>query len=129
MARFREGTLLREAADSAKALEDFQRELKTRRIWNGLETNLEFGKAIDCCENTAGKYQETPLAIRMDIMQKIVKALKPDIRITLRFLGYSDKEIKKFAADLESGDTKAAMAGFAAEFAKQLGGVMKGATP
>lgn len=100
MAKFREGTILREASDNAKALADFQLEIKTKRIWKGLETCNQFGYAIGCSEPTANKYQNYPLMIRMSTMQKIVKALKPDIGIMLRFLGYSDKEIEKYAKEL-----------------------------
>lgn len=100
MAKFREGTILREASDTAKALDDFQREMKSKRIWKGLETSEEFSYAIDCSCPTASKYQNYPTMIRMDTMQKIVKALKPDIGIMLRFLGYSDKEIKTYAKEL-----------------------------
>lgn len=100
MAKFREGTILREASDAAKALDDFQREMKSKRIWKRMATNEEFSYAIDCSIPTVYKYQNYPTLIRMDTMQKIVKVLKPDIGIMLRFLGYSDKEIEKYAKEL-----------------------------
>lgn len=100
MAKFREGTILREASATAKALDDFQREMKSKRIWAGLETTEKFSYAIDCSTPTTNKYQNYPTIIRMDTMQKIVKVLKPDIGIMLRFLGYSDKEIEKYAKEL-----------------------------
>lgn len=117
-------SIVRQHADAVSALDNFQKEMKAKRVWHGLELLNDFADAIGSCNTTASKYQDTPTVIRMDAMQRIVKVLKPDIGIMLRFLGYSDKEIKKYAADLTQPDTKAAVADFAKEFAKQLGGVM-----
>lgn len=100
MAKFREGTILREASDTAKALDDFQREIKTKRIWSGYESTQKFAYAVNLTPPTVSKYQNYPTMIRMDVMQKIVKVLKPDIGIMLRFLGYSDKEINAYAKEL-----------------------------
>lgn len=100
MAKFREGTILREASDTAKALDDFQREIKSKRIWRGYESTQKFAKAVDCTPPTVCKYQNYPTMIRMDVMQNIVKALKPDIGIMLRFLGYSDKDINAYVKEL-----------------------------
>lgn len=93
MAKFREGTILREASDAAKALDDFQREIKAKRSWSGYESTQKFAYAVDLTPPTVSKYQNYPTMIRMDVMQKIVKVLKPDIGIMLRFLGYSDTEM------------------------------------
>ena len=35
--------------------------------------------------------------MKVDTMQKLVAALKPDIKVVLLFLGYSEKDIQKFA--------------------------------
>lgn len=93
-------SIVRQHADAVAALDNFQKEMKAKRVWHGLETSEEFGCAINCSKPTANKYQNYPTMIRMDTMQKIVKALKPDIGIMLRFLGYSDKEINAYAKEL-----------------------------
>lgn len=87
-------------ADTQKTLGDFRKELLAKRVWNDLESCNDFGKAIGVTGKTWYKCQNYPTLIRMDTMQKIVKVLKPDIGIMLRFLGYSDKEINAYAKEL-----------------------------
>lgn len=78
---------------------DFLAEIEGKRRYNCL-TNDEFGKKIGTTPRSILEYKKNPSKIRMDTMQKIVKTLEPDIRITLKYLGYTDKQIKQFAKEI-----------------------------
>lgn len=78
---------------------DFLAEIEGRRRFNCL-TNEAFGQKIGTTGKSVLEYKKHPSKIRMDTMQKIVKTLEPDIRITLKYLGYTDKQIKQFAKEI-----------------------------
>ena len=48
---------------------------------------------------TIGNFRREPGARQIVLLQKMVKVLKPNPGPVLLFLGYSEKEIKKFAKE------------------------------
>lgn len=103
MAKLREGSVVRELTDARKAEKDFIVDLKYRCMTIGAdERNIAafYAKKLDLCETTGRKYINNPGAIPTEVLQRTVKALSPDIGKVLKFLGYSDKEIKRFAKEL-----------------------------
>lgn len=82
------------------AEEDFVRELDARCAWERLKTQEEIGKAIGVSGPSIGNYRNKPGKIKLETMQKIVKVLKFNPGIILRYLGYSQQEIRKFAKEI-----------------------------
>jgi hypothetical protein len=76
---------------------DFFRELEARKGWNDCQTNRAFSKVIGVCEKTVTNFERDPDSIRLGMFRSITKRLKPDPRIVLKFLGYSDQDIKKIS--------------------------------
>lgn len=79
---------------------DFLREIGARSAWAGMSGCEALGKAISVSAQSVCNYRKDPGKIKMETMQKLVKVLKPDIGIVLRFLGYSNQEIKRFAKEV-----------------------------
>lgn len=96
----REAEKAKIAADQAEAalIKDIQ-----QRCWDlGADLNSiphYFAEKIGVCEQTGRSYLKAPGKIQMDTMRRVVQKISPDIRVMLRFLGYSDKEINKFAKE------------------------------
>lgn len=102
MPKLKEGSLVREIADARKAEQDFVLDLKFRCMSNGAnEQNIAafYANKLNLCETTGRKYINNPSSIPTEVMQRTVKTLSPDIGKTLKFLGYSDREIKRFAKE------------------------------
>lgn len=93
---------IRQLADQY-AQSDFIREINARSAWEGMEKNDDLGKALGVTGQSIGNYKRDPGRIQLKTMQKLVKALKPNPAIVLRFLGYSNQEIRKFAKETLSG--------------------------
>lgn len=77
------------------AEDDFFRELEARKGWYGCQTNLDFGKMIGVCAKTVTNFERDPDSVRLGTFRAITKKLKPNPRIVLKYLGYSDQDIKK----------------------------------
>lgn len=77
---------------------DFLAEIEGKRRYNRL-SNDEFGKKIGLSGKTVCGYKKDPGKIQLETMQKMVKAIEPDIRVVLKYLGYTDKQIKNFAKE------------------------------
>lgn len=98
MARHREGAVVYAAKDAQKAREDFWLELDHRCLDKGLEPgSVALSKFADVQAQTIRAYRQGKRAMQLDTMQMWVKELSPDIRVVLKYLGYSDKEIRAFA--------------------------------
>lgn len=80
---------------------DFLDELAAQCARKGYATCRELGQAVDMSASSICGYRREPGKIRLETMQNLVAVLKPDIAVVLRFLGYSEKEIRRFA-DLNS---------------------------
>ena len=89
---------IRQYADKY-AQDDFLKELGSRCVWAGYQTNEDLGKAIGTCGASVSNYKKDPGRIRLDTMQKMIKTLKLDPGVVLRFLGYSSQDIRKFAKE------------------------------
>ena len=76
---------------------DFLAELAAQCARKGFFTCRELGDAVDMSASSICGYRREPGKIRLDTMQSLVAVLKPDIAVVLRFLGYSEKDIRKFA--------------------------------
>ena len=89
---------IRQYADKY-AREEFLKEIGSRCVWVGIQTNEDLGKAIGISGASAGNYKRDPGRIRLDTMQKMVQTLKLDPGVVLRFLGYTSQDIRKFAKE------------------------------
>ena len=79
--------------------DDLLREVDVRCAWNGIKTNKALGDALGVTDMTIGNFRREPGARQIVLLQKMVKVLKPNPGPVLLFLGYSEKEIKKFAKE------------------------------
>lgn len=79
--------------------EDLLREIDVRCAWNGIKSNKALGDALGVTDMTISNFRKEPGLRKIVLLQNIVKLLKPNPGPVLLFLGYSDKEIKKFAKD------------------------------
>lgn len=79
--------------------EDLLREIDVRCAWNGIKSNKALGDALGVTDMTISNFRKEPGLRKIVLLQNIVKLLKPNPEPVLLFLGYSDKEIKKFAKD------------------------------
>lgn len=95
MARPRQNTI----GFEQNARKNFLLEIEGRCGFAGLKTNEALGDAIGVTGNTVGNFKKDPGRIRMDVMQKLVKALKLDPGVVLSYLGYSEQEKRKFAKE------------------------------
>lgn len=101
MAQHRKGAVVYAAQDAQKAKDDFWTELNHRLLDMGLRPSLAaLSTFTDVNAQTISNYRTGHSPMTVSVMQKLVTALKPDIGVVLRFLGYSDKEIKKFAKEV-----------------------------
>lgn len=75
--------------------EDFFREIEARKGWYGCQTHAEFGKLIGVCAKSITNFERDPDSIRLGTFREIIRKLRPNPKIILKFLGYSDQDIKK----------------------------------
>lgn len=75
---------------------DFVREIDARSAWHGIRTNADLARLLGVTCPTAGAYRENPDRMQVSTLKKLVESLNPGIAEVLRFVGYSDKAIKKF---------------------------------
>lgn len=86
-----------EQAETALVLE-----IKSRCLATGADEHripAYFADKINVCEASGRNYIKAPGKIQMNTMRRVVQKISPDIGVVLRFLGYSDKEIKQFAKE------------------------------
>lgn len=76
---------------------DFWKKVDGKAAEHGYKTDTALGAAVGVDPKTIGNNRSGRSGMKVDTMQKLVAALKPDIRVVLLFLGYSEKEIKSFA--------------------------------
>lgn len=92
------------------AEKDFWTEINGCCGYCGIRTDTALGKAIGVEAQTVRKYKKNPGMMQVKTMQKIVEQLKPNILALLKFLGYSDMEIMRFAQLYISQKTQGAKA-------------------
>lgn len=90
---------IRQYADKY-AQDDFLKEIDSRCVWAGFRTNEDLGSAVGVSNDTVRNYKKDPGRIRLDVLRKMVQKLKLDPGIVLRFIGYSNQDIRKFAKEI-----------------------------
>ncbi|MBQ5867642.1 MAG: hypothetical protein IIW56_13375 [Oscillospiraceae bacterium] len=78
---------------------DLIREIDVRCAWHGIRSNKALGDALGVTDMTIGNFRKEPGLRQINLLQNMVKVLKPDPGPVLKYLGYSEKEIRKFAKD------------------------------
>lgn len=78
---------------------DFIREIDTRCAWCGIKTNQALGKVLEVSGASIGNYREDPEKMQVRVLKRMVSVLKLDIPALLAFLGYTEKEIRKFVRE------------------------------
>lgn len=88
------------AYEEKYAREAFWREVDGKGAMQGLKSNAAIGAAIGLTGQCVGRYRldESGL-MQLKTMKKLVAVLKPDPAVLLRFLGYSNQDIKKMAKE------------------------------
>ena len=76
---------------------DFWKKVDGKAAEHGYKTDTALGAAVGVDPKTIGNNRSGKSGMKVDTMQKLVSALKPDIKVVLLFLGYSEKEIKSVA--------------------------------
>ena len=79
---------------------DFWKKVDGKAAEHGYKTDTALGAAVGVDPKTIGNNRSGKSGMKVDTMQKLVAALKPDIKVVLLFLGYSEKEIKAFARSI-----------------------------
>lgn len=132
MAKLRANHPARIAREVQKAQDDFWLELDHRCLDKGLDPGpaaLSQAANNQVQPQTIRQYRQGKRAMQLDTLRMWVETLSPDIQVILKFLGYSDGEIKSFAQELtapkEKKDMEKAVKDFAKEFARELGTMIK----
>lgn len=77
------------------AKKDFLRHLEAQRHYHGYHTQRELGEVLGCCQGTVGAYLQDPGKIQTKTLRKMVKRIRLDPVVVLRYLGYTAEDIKK----------------------------------
>lgn len=100
MARHREGAVVYAAQDAQKAKDDFWRELDHRCLDKGLQPGaVALSEFANLEAQTIRRYRSGKVVMQVSTLQEWCKNLKPDIKVVLKYLGYTDREINKFVRD------------------------------
>ena len=79
--------------------EDLLREIDVRCAWNGIKTQEALSRTLGVSPMTVTNFRREPATRQINVLQRIVKELKPNPGPVLMFLGYTSQDIKKFARD------------------------------
>lgn len=97
MAKHREGAVVYAAQDAQKSQDDFWLELDHRCLDKGLRPGaLALSHFAGVNAQTMSNYRNGKREMQIGALRNLVKALKPDLVIVARFLGYTDCEIRRF---------------------------------
>lgn len=86
-------------ADRIAAKNAFRDDIAQKQFENRLLSDRKLAGAIGVSAACAGNYRREPEMMQIKTVQKLVEILKPDIATLLRFIGYSEKEIRRFALE------------------------------
>lgn len=89
---------IRQKADKY-ATEDFIIEINAQCGRYGYKSQKSLGNALGVCQATAGNYLKNPDCIQLGTLRAMVKLLRLDPMVILKALGYSAKDIRKFAKE------------------------------
>ena len=76
------------------ACEDFLREIRKQQGYYNLTTQQELADAAGMSQPTVSNRMKDPSKLTFGEFRGWVKAIKPDPRVVLAFLGYTSKDIK-----------------------------------
>lgn len=83
--------------DQKKVEKAFWKSVKVRCAEQDIDTWADLGQQTGIPESTFQNYRANIGKIQINTMRKMVGLLKPDIQIVLLLLGYSEKDIQRFA--------------------------------
>lgn len=81
------------------ANEDFRRELYGCLVSIGLRYDKDLAELSGIPASTMAKKMKSLSGLTVEQLRKIIAAVRPDPIATLKFLGYSSKDIKKIMKD------------------------------
>nr|DAU90510.1 MAG TPA: bacterial regulatory protein [Caudoviricetes sp.] len=99
MPRIRQLTDKYAAEDAEKARAAFQVAIGMLPNKSWYPSNRELESDMEVSRTTVGTYRKNPEDMPVSAMKRFVALMKPDISVVLKFLGYSDKEIRKFVRE------------------------------
>lgn len=91
---------VRQKAD-AYAEADFWKSVEHCRVELGIRTYSELSDRTGISRMSLSNYRNSVSDMSLANLRKLVKNLSPDIPATLRFLGYSSREINNFRKGTE----------------------------
>lgn len=88
--------------DQKKVEKAFWKSVKIRCAEQDIDTWADLGQQTGIPESTFQNYRANIGKVQINTMRKMVGLLKPDIQIVLLLLGYSEKDIRKFAQTVQN---------------------------
>lgn len=88
--------------DQKKVEKAFWKSVKVRCAEQDIDTWADLGQQTGIPESTFQNYRANIGKVQINTMRKMVGLLKPDIQIVLLLLGYSEKDIRKFAQTVQN---------------------------
>ena len=82
-----------------EAIDALRGELNAQRWRYGYTSFRSFGDALGIAMDTANNYIKRPETIRIGTLRDMVRILKPNPMIVLSAVGYTTRDIKKFAKE------------------------------
>lgn len=88
--------------DQKKVEKAFWKSVKVRCAEQDIDTWADLGQQTGIPESTFQNYRANIGKVQINTMRKMVGLLKPDIQIVLLLLGYTEKDIRKFAQTMQN---------------------------
>lgn len=88
--------------DQKKVEKAFWKSVKVRCTEQDIDTWADLGQQTGIPESTFQNYRANIGKVQINTMRKMVGLLKPDIQIVLLLLGYSEKDIQRFARTVQN---------------------------
>ena len=88
--------------DQKKVEKAFWKSVKVRCAEQDIDTWADLGQQTGIPESTFQNYRANIGKVQINTMRKMIGLLKPDIQIVLLLLGYSEKDIRKFAQTVQN---------------------------
>lgn len=88
--------------DQKKVEKAFWKSVKVRCAEQDIDTWADLGQQTGIPESTFQNYRANIGKAQINTMRKMIGLLKPDIQIVLLLLGYSEKDIQRFARTVQN---------------------------
>lgn len=88
--------------DQKKVEKAFWKSVKVRCAEQDIDTWADLGQQTGIPESTFQNYRANIGKVQINTMRKMIGLLKPDIQIVLLLLGYSEKDIQRFARTVQN---------------------------